>query len=307
MSSHEEARARPNGTHLEDAVSERLRVVMLTHGGAEDVLQRLVSLEEIEVVGVFVETQIARRRGFVETVRRSLRYDGYLATITKAIRRLVSSESNNDLLWVAESRNELQKMAEAQRVPFYLVDNYHSDDCLELIRSTRPDLGVIFGTNIVKETVFKIPRLGSINLHQGLVPFYRGGPPVFWELYNGESELGLTVHMVESKVDSGAVILQDKVPLQYDYDYRMDYESFIRDFCSQLRGRCAELVAESVRQIALGTASPKAQESELGKRYRLPLKVEKDELRRRLRKRQGASGVSEVKANGGRTNETSNA
>jgi methionyl-tRNA formyltransferase len=210
-------------------------------------------------------------------------------------------------VWAAESQNELQKIAEVHQIPFFLVDNYHADRSLELIRSTRPDLGVIYGTNIVKESVFKIPRLGSINLHQGLVPFYRGGPPVFWELYNGESELGLTVHMVETKVDSGAVILQDKVPLQYNYDYRMDYESFIRDFCFQLRSRSAELVTEAVRQIALGTAVPKTQDSAIGKRYRLPLKKEKDELRRRLRKRQKAAVAYEVKVNTGRTDETSSA
>jgi folate-dependent phosphoribosylglycinamide formyltransferase PurN len=281
---------------------------MLTHGGAEKALQRLVSLEEIEVVGVFVETEIARPHSVREKLRRSLRYDGYARTMAKLVRRLFLAEGDNeDLLTAMRSRDELRNIAEAHLVPFHLVANYHTPDSIALMHSTEPDLGVIYGTNIVKESVFKIPRQGSINLHQGLAPYYRGGPPVFWELYNGESEIGLTVHYVETKVDSGAIILQDTVPLRYDYGYGMDFQSFISDFCGQLRVRCAELVAEAVRQIALDKAEHKPQDSRTGKRYRLPLKREKDELRRRLRKRQKVSAARGLKVDSGRSDEASNA
>ncbi len=289
------------------SVSGKLRVILLTHGGAEDVLQGLIALEEISVTGVFVETEIFRPRGFLETLKRSLRYDGYAATILKAIRKLVRRTGNDDLLQARESRDELEKIASAHHIPFHLVDNYHTDQSIELMRSSLPDLGVIYGTNIIKESVFKIPRLGSINLHQGLAPYYRGGPPVFWELYNDESELGLTVHFVETKVDSGAIILQERVPLRYDIRYREEYESFISKFSQGLRQRCAEIVVEAVRQIAAGNAQPKPQDANLGKRYRLPLKAEKDELRRRLRKRQKAAHHYESKVETGRSDEASNA
>jgi methionyl-tRNA formyltransferase len=149
----------------------------------------------------------------------------------------------------------------------------------------------VLGTNILKEPVFKIPRLGSINVHQGLAPFYRGGPPVFWELFNGESEVGLTVHFVEAKVDTGEIILQETVPLYYDYSYGLDFESYIADYRKQLIDRCARLVADAVRMIADGTATTRPQDVSLGKRYRLPIKREKDELRRRLRARR-ATGAA---------------
>jgi methionyl-tRNA formyltransferase len=157
------------------------------------------------------------------------------------------------------------------------------------MRSVTPDHAVIYGTNIIKEDVFTIPRLGSINLHQGRAPYYRGGPPVFWELYNDESSVGLTVHYVEAKVDSGAIVLQDTVPLAYDYSYGSDYQAFLNDFRNQLRGRSAEIVVEAVRLIALGIDTPIKQDVSVGKRYRLPLKSEKDELRRRLKARQASS------------------
>ena len=266
--------------------SSPLRVILLTHGGAEQVLTRL-SFPEVEVVGVFVETEIVRHHGFVEKIKRSIRYDGYAATAAKLVRKLSSSgEQGADIVAALESRNELERITRQRQIPFYLVPNYHSPEAIELMKSCHADLGVIYGTNIIKESVFQIPSLGSINLHQGLAPYYRGGPPIFWELYNGETEIGLTVHFVAAKVDSGAIILQETVPLNYDYRCGTDYESFITAFSQQIRTRCAELVAEAVRAIALKTAIPKEQDPSVGTRYRLPVKAQKDELRRRLKTRQ---------------------
>ena len=162
------------------------------------------------------------------------------------------------------------------------------------MRGAQADLGVIYGTNIIRESVFRIPRLGSINLHQGLAPFYRGGPPVFWELYNGEREVGLTVHFVAAKVDTGEILLQETVPLAYDDAHGDDFDAFIAAYVERLRARSAELVARAVGMIAEGTYEARPQDTSLGKRYRLPTKREKDELRRRLRARgRGASAAAE--------------
>ena len=270
--------------------AQRLRVILLTHGGAEEVIERLMLCDNVELAGIFVEKNITRQYATREKIKRSIRYDGYVATATKLLKKVVGSkEQNLHQVEADELRGRLETAANNNKIPFYVVDNYHAPETIALIREVDADLAVIYGTNIIKETVFKLPRLGSINLHQGLAPYYRGGPPVFWELYNGESEVGLTVHYVAAKVDSGDIILQQTVPLKYDYRYGLDFESFIADFCDQLRSRCAEMVADAVKSIASGTAKPKLQDPTLGKRYRLPVKAEKDELRRLLRKRQQRS------------------
>jgi len=266
-----------------------LRVMLLTHGGAEEVLARL-SFPEVEIVGIFVETDIVRHHSFTQKIKRSIRYDGFAATASKLFQKVFSRDkSASELAVLQDSRNELERIAHERRIPFQLVRNYHDVEAIELMKACDPDLGVIYGTNIIKESVFNIPRLGSINLHQGLAPFYRGGPPIFWELYNGETEVGLTVHQVAAKVDSGAIMLQETVPLNYDYSYDSDYELFIEDFSKNLRPLCAELVARAVRSIALGTVETREQDSSQGTRYRLPVKNQKDELRRRLKARRSQS------------------
>ncbi len=256
-----------------------MRVILLTHGGAELVIDELMKLDGVEIAGVFVEQKTTPERSMSEKLRRSIRYDGYFATAKKF---LVRSNGNGH----ARGGKDLTVEAcERNGIKYYFVDDYHSPASRALLTSMNADLGVVYGTNIIKESVFGIPRLGSINLHQGLAPLYRGGPPVFWELYNGEKEVGLTVHYVASKVDTGDIILQETVPLEYDGRFGTDFESFTEEFRAGLRSKCAELVAKAVGQIASGEVETTKQDTSLGKRYRLPVKKEKDEMRRRLRMR----------------------
>ncbi|HKS40693.1 MAG TPA: formyltransferase family protein [Blastocatellia bacterium] len=264
---------------------KELRLILLTHGGVEIAFQRLLALDCAKVVGIFIETDTRRRVGLREKVKRSIRYDGYTATVAKFARALLGKRASDDASAIESSRNSLREIAEAHNVPIHFVSNYHSEDSIALMRAADADLGVILGTNILKASVFKIPRFGSINVHQGLAPYYRGCPAVFWELFNGEREVGLTVHYVESKVDTGEIVLQQTVPLEYDYSFGTDFDAFIASYREGLIGRCAQLVADAVQVIAEGTASPQPQDTSLGKRYRLPVKKEKDELRRRLRER----------------------
>ncbi len=254
-----------------------MKVILLTHGGADLVIEKLSQKAGIELVGVFIETSTSPERSFTEKLRRSIRYDGYAATFGKLVRRNGSNGNGH-----AVASEKTLEVAAAANIPVIKVDNYHSQSAIEAMRSHEPDLGIIFGTNIIKESVFSIPRLGSINLHQGLAPYYRGGPPVFWELFNRESEVGLTVHYVAPKVDTGDIILQKTRPLTYDPAFGSDFESFIDRYRGSLREECAELVAEAAESIANGTAESTPQDISLGKRYRLPTKAEKDEMRRRL-------------------------
>lgn len=268
---------------------KKLKVVILTHGGAERLLELLSTLKSVEIAGVFVETATEPKRNFKQKIKRSIRYDGYLATLKKGVKIFggKSSGAAEDLKSVRESRNDLEKAANKLEIPLFKVENYHDEKTINLLREAQPDLGILYGTNIIKEAVFGVPRLGAINIHQGFAPIYRGGPTVFWELFNGEKEIGITVHFVAAKVDTGDIILQKTVPLDYDFSrYGLDYESFLKDFRAGLKEPSAQLIAEAVRLIAEGKERRAKQDASLGKRYRLPTKTEKDALLRILRERQ---------------------
>jgi folate-dependent phosphoribosylglycinamide formyltransferase PurN len=266
---------------------KHLSLIVLTQGGCELAVERLLALDCAQLRGIFVETEIASCRSMREKITRSIRYDGYAATAAKLAGKLLGLRGACDdgIKSITESRDRLRDIAGNHSVPVHSVANYNREHSMALMRAADADLGVVLGTNILKESVFSIPRLGSINLHQGLAPFYRGGPSIFWELYNGEGEVGLTIHFVASRVDTGDIVLQRTIPLEYDYSYGLDYDAFIEDYRQRLVVPCANLVAEAVSLIAKGTALPRSQDTSLGKRYRLPIKREKDEMRRRLRER----------------------
>jgi folate-dependent phosphoribosylglycinamide formyltransferase PurN len=81
--------------------------------------------------------------------------------------------------------------------------------------AARPDLIVVSGTRLLRTPVLNAPsRLGMINLHTGLSPYYRGGPCTFWTLYNEEPEYaGATVHHLTAGIDSGDIILSARAEL----------------------------------------------------------------------------------------------
>lgn len=264
---------------------KKLKIIILTHGGAERLLELLREIKAVEIAGVFVENTVEPKRSFKQKMKRSIRYDGYFATFKKFAGKIFG-EKNNELQAVQASQNDLIKCAEKLKIPLQKIENYHSESSIKLLRETKADLGILYGTNIIKESVFSIPRLGSINIHQGLAPIYRGGPTVFWELFNGEEELGITVHFVAPKVDTGDIILQKIVPLRYEFSrYGLDYEAFIQDFRESLKEPSAQLLTEAVKLIAEGKEQRTKQDTSVGKRYKLPIKSEKDALLRVLKQR----------------------
>jgi len=95
----------------------------------------------------------------------------------------------------------------------------------------------------------------------------------------------VTVHFVESNVDTGDIIVQETLPLTYDFSYGLDYEAFIANYRARMMDHCVRLMVNAATMIADGAARPRPQNIGLGTRYRLPVKREKNELRRRLRMR----------------------
>ena len=81
------------------------------------------------------------------------------------------------------------------------------------------DLFVVVAFRILPTSLISIPKLGSINLHGSLLPAYRGAAPIQWALINGDEETGLSTFFITPKVDTGAVICQDRLPMRPSDNY----------------------------------------------------------------------------------------
>ena len=87
------------------------------------------------------------------------------------------------------------------------------------LKEINADLFVIVAFKILPGEVFTLPSKGSFNLHGSLLPKYRGAAPIQWALINGESETGVTTFMLKDKVDTGNIILQEKIAIDENDDF----------------------------------------------------------------------------------------
>ena len=113
--------------------------------------------------------------------------------------------------------HELQRYAEASGVSFRLTEDFHSQTSLEFVRRMNPDLGVVYRTRARANTLFAIPKRGSINLHDQKLPDGRECPPGLRELKDGPTEQTVSVHRVVAEDQAGAVLGQRTFPLE-EYD-----------------------------------------------------------------------------------------
>ena len=132
------------------------------------------------------------------------------------------------------SFSEVKKFAMAKRIDFLQPDDISNEDFLEKLISLKPDLIVVVAFKILPEIIFDIPTFGIFNLHASLLPEYRGAAPINRAIMNGEPETGVTTFFLEKKVDTGNVILQQKIPILPD------------DNAGSLHDKLSELGAEVV-------------------------------------------------------------
>jgi len=85
------------------------------------------------------------------------------------------------------------------------------------VTDRQPDLIVVFGTRLIKPPLDALAPQGTINLHTGLSPYYRGGHSTFFALLNAEPQfIGATVHRLDPGIDSGAILRSDRPTLAPD-------------------------------------------------------------------------------------------
>jgi methionyl-tRNA formyltransferase len=99
-------------------------------------------------------------------------------------------------------------------VPCSEVSNVNACAYVERVRALQVDLLIsVAASQIFKEELLAVPRLDAINIHTGTLPEYRGMLPVFWQMYDGRQEIGITIHTMTPQIDLGEILAYRAVPL----------------------------------------------------------------------------------------------
>ena len=115
---------------------------------------------------------------------------------------------------------------------------------LEALKALHVDVQVVVAFRMLPEVVWNMPRLGTFNLHASLLPQYRGAAPINWAIINGEKETGATTFFLTHEIDTGKIILQEKISISETDDAGSVHDKLM------LIG--AEMVRKTIDLLILG-------------------------------------------------------
>jgi methionyl-tRNA formyltransferase len=140
----------------------------------------------------------------------------------------------------------VKSAALALGLPVYETDDVDDPSFAEKIESCRVDVIVVAAFRILPPAVYTSARLGAFNLHASLLPAYRGAAPINWAIMKGERETGVTTFFLQQRVDTGNIILKEKLSIGPDEN--------ASELAERLSHTGAGVVAETLRRIASGNA-----------------------------------------------------
>ena len=150
--------------------------------------------------------------------------------------------------------NPAKDLAVEQGLPLLQPAKLKHPDAVAWVRELKPDLLVLaFVTEFAPLEMIQSATHGGINYHPSLLPKYRGGSAINWAVISGERETGVTIHQIDEGVDTGPIILQDKVDISPDDTVKSLY-------FEKLYPLGIKLIARAVQLIREGKARPISQD-----------------------------------------------
>lgn len=110
----------------------------------------------------------------------------------------------------------VKEYAVTQNLPLLQPEKLKDEAFIEALRAWKADLQIVVAFRMLPEVVWDMPRLGTFNLHASLLPQYRGAAPINWAVINGDKETGATTFFLTHEIDTGKIILQEKIAIGDD-------------------------------------------------------------------------------------------
>lgn len=153
--------------------------------------------------------------------------------------------------------NPVKEMALDRGLPLLQPARLREPEALMWVKKLHPDLLVLaYVTDIVPQAMIDSATSGGINYHPSLLPRYRGGSAINWALIAGETETGVTIHQIDAGIDTGPIILQEKVAIA-------PHDTVKSLYFEKLYPLGVRLLARAVRLIREGKANPVPQDESL--------------------------------------------
>ncbi|HAM10350.1 MAG TPA: methionyl-tRNA formyltransferase [Bacteroidales bacterium] len=108
-------------------------------------------------------------------------------------------------------KSAVKEFAESSYIPVFQPNNLKDPEFIQNLKDLNADVFIVVAFRMLPEVVWKLPPLGTINLHASLLPYYRGAAPINHAVINGESRTGVTTFYIDDKIDTGNILMREEV------------------------------------------------------------------------------------------------
>jgi len=147
----------------------------------------------------------------------------------------------------------VKEYALSQNLPLLQPEKLKDTGFLEQLSAWNADLQIVVAFRMLPEIVWKMPHLGTFNLHASLLPQYRGAAPIQWAIINGEKETGATTFFLADKIDTGKIIFQERIPIEPD-----DTAGILHDRLMYLGAQLVIKTVDTIRNDKIQTIDQEA-------------------------------------------------
>ena len=148
------------------------------------------------------------------------------------------------------SESAVKQYAQEQGLPILQPIKLKDPEFIAQLSALKPDLQVVVAFRMLPETVWNLPPQGTVNVHGSLLPKYRGAAPINWAILNGEKETGVSTFKLQHEIDTGDILLQEKMPIGPN--------ETAGELHDRMKVEGAQLLVKTLQELANGTlkASP---------------------------------------------------
>ncbi len=113
-------------------------------------------------------------------------------------------------------QSAVKQYAVANNLHILQPEKLKNPEFISELKSLKADLQIVVAFRMLPEIVWNMPFMGTINVHGSLLPNYRGAAPINWAIINGEIETGVTTFKLKHEIDTGDILLQEKIKIRID-------------------------------------------------------------------------------------------
>ncbi|MBS1779391.1 MAG: methionyl-tRNA formyltransferase [Bacteroidetes bacterium] len=139
----------------------------------------------------------------------------------------------------------VKQYAIEHNLPVLQPEKLKNPEFVQELKNINADLHIVVAFRMLPEVVWNMPPLGTVNVHASLLPQYRGAAPINWAIINGETETGVTTFRLKHEIDTGNILMQQKVAILPEDNIGTLYQKLMEEG--------GKLLVATVKGLAEGT------------------------------------------------------